>query len=154
MLTRDRNVHKVCFSLGGEDANRELNWSRIRSQASWYIVAKYLPTCNALHYGLNHHHRRQRLRSRKIRVHYWHIFGICPIRASVYTLILERKPSWKAIRSSNAVQIPHVLWNLHFNYRAHKTHNLSLSRARSIQSTPIHLFFLRAHFSIIFPHNA
>jgi hypothetical protein len=87
MSTRDRNVHKVCFSLGGEDANREFNWSRIRGQANWYIVAKYLSTFNdALHYGLNQHHRSQCLRSRKIRIHSWHIFWICPIRVSVYTL--------------------------------------------------------------------
>lgn len=69
MLIRDRNAHKVCFSLGGEDANREFNSSRIRSRSNWYTVAKYLPTRNAPHYGLNHHHRSQRLRSGKIRVH-------------------------------------------------------------------------------------
>ena len=68
-----------------------------------------------------------------------YIFGMCPIRMSVFTLTMERNPSWEANRSSNAVKIPHVLWNFKFNYRAHKTHNPSLSTSRSIQSRPLHL---------------
>jgi hypothetical protein len=46
------------------------------------------------------------------------------------------KPSWEANSSSANQEMSHTLWNPMVQYHIHKSPNVSLSSARSIQSIP------------------
>jgi len=64
---------------------------------------------------------------------------------------MELSPFWEASRFSASQEIPRILWNPQVHCRIHKCHHLSLTWARSVQSTPSNLTSRRS-MSILSSH--